>query len=119
MNTRQIPKGKWKNFFDGIASARQLASQDAEVEVLGLNLGDQIAAEWIPIVGLTYENKSDTLEVGLEGYTHRISHPAQVFVEEQGTALSSVLAIDAEGLQHIIRLRAPLQLPRLKPLATR
>jgi len=118
MTTQQIPKDDWKRFLNNLSRHGELETRDAEIEVLGLHLGDQIAAEWVPLYGLSYDGRSDTLEVDLQDHMHRIQHPERLYAELQGTELASILAIDSEGLQHIIRLRTPLSLPRLKSLVT-
>ena len=119
MTTQQIPRAEWKNFFDSLSRHGELEKKSAEIEVLGLNLGDQIVADWVPMYGLSYDSRSDTLEVDLKDHMHRIHHPERLYVEGVGVLLSSILAIDSEGLQHIIRLRVPLSLPKLMPLAVR
>ena len=116
MNTRLIPKEKWKLFFDGVSRSKELETKEAEIEVVGLDLGDQIAAEWVPIFGLVYESRGDVLEVSLEGYTHRIHHPRQIFLDRDGLQLASILVTDSDELRHLIRLRRPLSLPGLKQL---
>jgi hypothetical protein len=47
----------------------------ARIEVTGLGLGDQIEADFIPLVGLSYDPKNDVLAVTAEGLEHLISHP--------------------------------------------
>ena len=41
----------------------------AEIEVASLDLGDQIEAEWLPLLGITYDDKDDVLEIALEELT--------------------------------------------------
>jgi hypothetical protein len=31
----------------------------AEIEVTSLDLGDQIVAEWVPMIGISYDSKHD------------------------------------------------------------
>ncbi|MET3107040.1 hypothetical protein AAKU67_001688 [Oxalobacteraceae bacterium GrIS 2.11] len=119
MSTRQIPKAEWKVFLDSVSRSKELESKSAEIEVLGLHLGDQLATDWVPMYGLVYEERGDMLEIGMKNHTHRIHHPKQLFVEGEGVKLESILVEDADGLKHIIRLRESLSLPKLKPLMTR
>lgn len=111
MTTRKIEKAEWKTFFDGVSKVGGLDSKCAEIEVLGLNLGDHIAAEWVPMFGVVYEPKSDVLEVGLEGLNHMIHKPKMIHVDESVAGLRSISVIDEDDIQHIIRLRDPLLLP--------
>lgn len=110
MNTRHIKKEEWKSFFDAVSKTGGLDQKSAEIEVISLNLGDQIAAEWVPMLGIVYEPRSNILEVGLEGLNHMIHRPKTIHVEERGVELLSINVTDEDEVQHIIRLRDPLVL---------
>jgi len=91
--------------------SKALTGKWAEIEVASLDLGDQITAEWIPMIGITYDSKDDLVDVALDRYDHLIRHPKQVVVDEQGGALTSVAVIDADGARQIVRMKTPLMLP--------
>lgn len=110
MTTRKIEKEEWKAFFDGISKSGGLNQKRAEIEVIGLNIGDQIAAEWVPLLGISYNSRNDMLELGLEGLNHLIHRPKMIFVDELGTGLLSISVTDEDDAQHIVRLRDPLLL---------
>ncbi len=44
-----------------------LTGMRAEIEVASLTLGDEIQAEWLPLVGIAYDAKDDALEIALDG----------------------------------------------------
>ncbi|MGV8899611.1 MAG: DUF5335 family protein [Burkholderiaceae bacterium] len=111
MTTRKIEKAEWKTFFDSVSKVGGLDSKCAEIEVLGLSLGDHIAAEWVPMFGVTYNPRGDMLEIALEGLDHLIHKPQMIFVEENTAGLLSISVTDEDDIQHIIRLRDPLLLP--------
>lgn len=110
MTTRKIEKKDWKAFFDGVSKVGGLDSKCAEIEVVGLNLGDHIAAEWVPMFGVVYDAGSDVLEIALEGLDHMIHRPTTIHVDESAAGLHSISVTDEDDLQHIIRLRDPLLL---------
>jgi hypothetical protein len=109
MATRTVPKAEWPALFKGLAKA--LAGDRAEVEVASLNLGTQVAVEWMPLVGITYDSKDDLLDVALERTDHLIRHPRQIAVDETAGAISSVAVVDAEGARQVVKLKKPAQLP--------
>ena len=109
MATLQLEKTEWRPFLDRISKG--LVGKRAELELASLALGDQIEAEWLPLFGITYDPKSDILEIALEGIDHMISHPEQIFVAMDGVQLTSLEVIDRDGLTQIVRLRDPLMLP--------
>jgi hypothetical protein len=109
MNTRKLPQAEWRPYLDRIS--KLLPGKVAEIEVASLNLGNQIEAEWEPLLGLVYDPKSDIIEVVLDGVDHMIPKPRELYVEEEGGMLESLEVIGADGSRQIIRLRDPLMLP--------
>jgi hypothetical protein len=109
---KQLEKSQWRTYFDQISKA--LPGKRAEVEVASLDLGDQIEAEWAPILGVSYDPKDDDVIIMLEGHEHLISHPREILLEEEGVALASFEVIDKDGTRQIVRLRDPLMLPARK-----
>jgi hypothetical protein len=79
--------------------------------VASLDLGDQIVAEWIPLLGITYDLRDDLLDVALDRANRLIRHPRGINVEEAQAGLASVAVVDTEGARHIVRLKEPLMLP--------
>ena len=106
---KKLEKSQWRAYFDRVSKA--LIGKRAEIEVASLKLGDQIAAEWLPLLGITYDPKNDVIEIALDGVDHLIHKPREVYVEEKGLELSSLEVIDAEGSRQIVVLRDPLMLP--------
>lgn len=106
---RTIPKDQWKAYCDSVTDA--LTGLRAEIEVLSLDLGDQIEAEWLPVFGITYDHKDDLLEVAVEGVDHLIRRPKELHVEEGSTGLDAILVIDQDSVRHVVRFKEPLMLP--------
>ena len=70
MSVQQVDKSGWTIFFDTFT--RTLVGKRAEIEVASLDIGDQIEAEWAPLIGITYDHKDDLIEVAVEGVDHLI-----------------------------------------------
>jgi uncharacterized protein DUF5335 len=104
-----VPKSEWSPFFNRLSKA--LLGKSAEIEVVSLDLGDQVIAEWIPMIGITYEEGNDLLDVSLDRANHLIHHPREVLAEEGSTGLTSISVIDEDGANQIVRLKEPLMLP--------
>jgi hypothetical protein len=107
MITEQLNKSEWQPYFDRVSKA--LAGEQAEIEVSSLELGNQIEARWVPLLGITYDPKSDVVEVLVEGLDHLIQHPQTVYIEHNG-GLHSMEVIDDSDTRQIVRLRGPLML---------
>jgi hypothetical protein len=109
MALTQLAKPRWQDYFDHVS--KTLGAKLVEVEVTGLGLGAQVQADWLPLIGLSYDPHNDMLSVVLEGIVHNIQHPKQIHVEQDVETLHSVEVVDAEGERHILILKDPLSLP--------
>ena len=114
MAVRKIDKPEWRVFFDWLSQG--LLGARVEIEVASLELGDQIEAEWLPLLGITYDHKDNLLEIALEGVDHLIYDPREVWADLNVGEMMSVEVIDNRGVSQIIKLRQPLMLPSPSPL---
>ena len=117
MTTRfyQLPKERWEEFFDDFAGVLSTESRQVDIEVAGLAIGDQTAAQHLPLNGLTYEPKTDTFYIYSDGsganLDHAIVHPKEIWVELGPTGLSRVVVKEEGDQQQFIVLREALALP--------
>ncbi len=109
MQDKVLKLDELKTWFDKVTET--VSNEQAEIEVAGLNLGDQIVAEWVPVAGLSHDPKDDVISVILKDYEHLINKPKRVVATTNGADLVSILIEDSEGTEHIIRFREPLALP--------
>jgi Family of unknown function (DUF5335) len=112
---RSVPKSEWRQFFDRMSKALLLGKW-AEIEVMSPDIGDQILAEWIPMIGVTYDSKDDLLDVSLTRgdrlvTDHLVYHPKDIVVEEGAEGLLSIAVTTADDTRQIVRLKEPLKLP--------
>ena len=102
-----------------IGCRKSLLGARAEIEVASLDLGDQIEVEWLPLLGITYVDKNDILEVALEGVDHLNYGPREVWADLNVGEMMSFEVIDDRGVSQIIKLRQPLMLPSPSPPTAR
>jgi hypothetical protein len=115
MAVRKLEKSEWQGYFDRMSKA--LVGKRAEIEVVSLDLGDQIEAEWVPLLGIVYEPKENVLEIAIEGLDDLIREPREIHVDEDAGGLIRFETVDGAGVRHILQLRDPLMLPA--PSSTR
>lgn len=106
---RKLEKPEWRSYFDRMSKG--LDGKRAEIEVASLGLGDQVAARWVPLIGIVYDHKDDIVEVALEGLDHLIWKPRTIYVEDDAGELTGFEVIDAEGTRQIVKLKEPVALP--------
>jgi len=109
MTIQKLEKAQWRSFLDRVSKV--LPAKQAEIEVASLDIGDQVQAEWLPLIGLAYDPKDDVVEVALEGLDHLIYQPRELYIDNGAGTLTRLEIVDAEGTKQIVKLRDPLMLP--------
>jgi hypothetical protein len=102
-----VPHAEWRSFFDRMS--RSLIGYRAQIEVVSLELGEQIVAESIPLIGITYDSRDDLLDVALDRADHLICHPREIVVEQGPAGITSIAVVDADGIRQIVKLREPAE----------
>jgi Family of unknown function (DUF5335) len=110
MTLRSLPKTEWQGYCDRMSKG--LLGKQAEIEVTGLPFGDQVAAKWLALFGITYDPKDDLVEIALEGLDHLIHRPREISVEDGPEGLTAMEIVGADQRRQIVKLRAPLMLTR-------
>lgn len=108
MAARTVPRAEWRTFFDRLSGA--VLGKRAEVEAASLELGDQVVADWVPLMGITYDSRDDAIEVALAGLSHRIGHPRDVHVQEGPHGVETIAVLSEDGVKQVVRLKDPLML---------
>jgi hypothetical protein len=111
MPSRTIGRDQWRTFFDTFSDA--LTGKRVEIEAASLELGDQIVAEWMPLLGITYDTKDDLLDVSLGNMDldHLIRHPRDIRIQEGSSGIETIAVVSEDGTKQILRLKDPLMLP--------
>lgn len=78
----------------------------ADLEIVDPTLGDQELAHGTPLVGITYEPPTNTLEFELEAGDHRVIHPQEVWaVEEDDGFVCAVEVSRPDGTRDVVNIR--------------
>ena len=104
-----IEKSKWAAYCELISKAVQ--GGQAEIEVASLDLGNQVEAEWLPLIGISYDPKDDIIDIALDGVDHIIHQPRELRADGEFAELSALEITDKDGIQHLVRLKGSLALP--------
>jgi hypothetical protein len=109
MTIRRLEKPEWRPFFDTMSKI--LEAKVAEVEVASLDLGDRTQAEWLPLIGITYDPRDDAVEIALDGLDHMIRKSREIYLDDGAAGLTSLEIVDADGVRQIVKLKDQLMLP--------
>ena len=110
MTIRRLQRDDWSGFC--IRVTRGFLGKWVDIEVASLQIGFQPEARRLPLIGISYDPKSDVLELLLGELEHLIRAPREFYVDEEPLGITSLQIIDAEGVHQILILRDPLMLPR-------
>ena len=55
MTTRMISKSDWRTYLDQVS--KDLVGRRAEIDIMSLKLGSQVQAQWVRLLGITYDPK--------------------------------------------------------------
>lgn len=109
MSIEKLDRASWATYFDSMSKV--LTGKQAEIDVESLSLGVQVESRYAPLNGITYDHRSEMLEIMLERWEHNIPHVSEIWVDHDGVSLNSIKVVDTDGLEQIIKLRDPLMLP--------
>lgn len=112
MKNHIIDKTEYKKYFDNIS--RLIKGQQVELEVTGLDIGNQIETEWVALEGFSYDPKDEVLVVHTPTLDHAVHRPIQIIAAEEGSELSSLFIKDTDEHTHIVQFRRPLLLEQSK-----
>lgn len=103
--TTEIPRENWDLYLNALSN--RCKNLPVNVRLEGQDIGDQVLAEHMPLVGISLEKKGsekDALSITVanqptESLTHMVEHPEHIFVRESENG--QVEVIDIEGANRI------------------
>jgi hypothetical protein len=108
--TRELPKGEWQAYFDGLS--RHLKAMKVDILVEGLDLGVQVETERALLAGITYDRSDDALEIATDALVHSIPGPRAIYVQEDANrGLLSLKVSDRDGHDQIVGFAPAMALP--------
>jgi uncharacterized protein YuzE len=108
MGTRKLRRGEWQAYCDRLS--HELRDENAELEVVSLALGDHVEARWLALYGVTYDPRTDVLEIALENVGHMIEQPRDITIEETPRGLVAIEITTADERHEVLKLRKPLRI---------
>jgi hypothetical protein len=112
MTIRRLEHGEWDGFC--IRASRGYLGKQVNIEVISPQIGSQLNVRRMPLLGMSYDPKSDVLQLLLGEFSHRIRAPRELYVDEIPLCSVSFEVIDAEGSRQIVTLQDPPMLPCLR-----
>jgi hypothetical protein len=105
--TRQIPRSDWKSYLERFTRQHvtREPSEAVTVEVLSPTVGDQYEARTERLLGVTYDPKSDAIEVLVEDVDHLVFRPVELWVIENDDGfIGTMELVRADGTKEILHI---------------
>ena len=106
--TRRLRQDDLEPYFNAFSKRFLIAESTdvADVEVLSPALGDQYVAEGVHISGITYDRRSNELDIALDGGDHRALRPKEVWsIEEEDGFVRAIEIVHDDDTREIVRVR--------------
>jgi hypothetical protein len=106
--TKQLSPDRMQEYFDGFSKRflRKGSTAVVDVEVLGIEIGDQVESEGERLIGITYEPRTRALEVELESAGLRAYRPKEVWaIEEDDGFIQALEIVRDDDTKEIVRVR--------------
>lgn len=113
----QIAKDQWAAFLKNFDHQHQ--GNEARIEIMEREFGDQEEAAWLPLSGISYDTHRDQIIVTVGGIssrypahlTHMVSQPTELMVIEPSEgALNAILIVASDDTKTLLHFRRPLEL---------
>ncbi len=108
MNYREISVTERQIYFDFVS--KSISGQQIELEVVGLDIGDQIEKDWAAVEGLSYDSDQNILHIHTQPLSHHVTQLTEVIAVEDGIRVRSICIKDADGNLRIMHFREPLRI---------
>lgn len=116
MQTREIPHEQWLEFFDNLS--RRDHGLPTSIHVFGSDLGAQVDADQLPLIGISDDPKAEggeRITITLAGrtptgdYNRSIIHPTRVMLELTDDGREESIEIESDdGNRTLVRLASPM-----------
>jgi hypothetical protein len=106
--TKQIPREDFKAYFDRFTRQHlgEESPKDVTVEVVSAELGDQVEASVLRLLGTSYDPKTRDFELLLEDMDHLVFRPAEIWViEEEGGFISTLELVRPDGTKELVHIQ--------------
>ena len=108
MTSKKITKKQWRKYFDtfSLKYLKDKQPEYVEIQVLSEDLGVQPETQWTVLKGITYDPKSDIMEIQVDKLDHMIAHPKEIYVNEEDDGwLTGIMVVQKGGERNIIEIR--------------
>ncbi len=106
MTEHTITESERELYFSEISKSAR--GREVELEIMGLDMGDQIEKDWVEFQGLSYDPENKVLYLYTASLEHKILNPGDIIASEENNLLKYLYVKDSEGHSQIMKFRNSL-----------
>ncbi len=111
MQNLHLEQRDWQKILDHISRSENI--HKVTIEVTREDIGVQKEVEDVPLHGLSYDPRGETIAIRAGAVEHMIHRPAGIEIAHAGTDLICLEVIGSDKARHLISFLPPLHLPDL------
>ena len=116
MTLRQVYKRDLGAYCDAVSKRLAGSYFRAKIEIVTDSAGLQVEASWLPCLGVTYDPKSDTIEIALNRLHHRVHDPRGLYADEKPGGVSGIEIVARDRVRHVVRFEPPVPAASQAPI---
>lgn len=109
MARRELERSQWDKYTSSLSE--RLREEKVRISLGGLDRERRVEADDVVLRGITYDRRSDVLEIDTDRLSHRIERPRRVVVVETDAGFERMEIEDARGCRQVLQLERALALP--------
>jgi hypothetical protein len=109
MTIQKLERDEWNGLC--LRVTRYCSGMQAMLEVMSVELGCQIEVHRSPMIGMSYDPRSDVMEFLIGDLDHLIRAPRELYFDDAPLGSVALQIVDAEGVRQIVTLQYPPMLP--------
>jgi hypothetical protein len=115
MGIQKFDRSEWCDVCAVISIA--LLGKRAEIEVVSPDGGLLVGAQWLPMIGISFDPVNEELKIMLDGVDHLVFQPREMYFDFGFGGVQSLGILDNQNAWQIVLLRDPVMLPRPAEIA--
>lgn len=108
METRELKKSEWRPFFDRLSKNKP--QWRVSMKEIGMDLGAHPESQCLTLNGISFDPRSESLDIVADPIDHRIQRPISISVCEGPAGPVAIEVLDGNGVRQILAFQPPKML---------
>ena len=105
----KVERSEWKTILDRLSTHIDQA-EHVKIEVAASGMSDKVEANWVPLIGLTYDEKDNIFEFAVEGVDHLVNSPKDLILQGHLNEVKAIVVTTNTMEGHRVKFKHPVDL---------